>query len=275
MLLISLDSLGIRLADIGSWEVAFWLGLFTAVAMFTLVPIRTRRSVLAEAREGGLPLGASTLLQAGSLTFFVLAVTITTVANTVIIIAAVPVVAALIAHVAIGEKTTLRTWVAIAVSIAGIWTVVSGSLGSGRIEGDLLAVAAIVSFGSNLTLWRRYPEINRMVVVGLGSLTMALVAVIPADPLDVDTRALVVIAVLGLVTGPAGRVSVATSTNYIPVAQAGLFAPVETVAAIAWAWLFLNEEPETSTIVGGVIVILAVLYGTMRREAPAPVDPLL
>jgi len=215
-------------------------------------------------------MAASILLQASSLTFFVLAVTLTTVANTVIILAAAPVVAALVAHLVLGERTTRRTWLAMALSIAGVWIVVSGSLGSGRIEGDLFAVAAILAFATNLTLWRRFPDLNRFAVIGLGGLTVAILALAPADPLAVDTRALVILAIIGGLTGSLGRVSVATSTKYLPASRVGLFVPVETVAAIVWAWLFLDETPTALVIVGGLIVIAAVIYGGVWQQKVSP-----
>ncbi len=195
-----------------------------------------------------------------------MAVSLTTVANTVIIIGAVPVVAALIAHLVIGERTTLRTRLAIALSFTGVWTVVSGSLGSGRLSGDLLAVLAILAFSSNLTLWRRFPELNRMVIIGLGGLTAAVVALIAGDPLTITPRGLAILAVVGLGTGLVGRLMVATSPRYLPVARVGLFTPIETVAATGWAWIFLSEQPGASTIVGGLIVISAVLYGASEPE---------
>lgn len=270
MLLISLDSLGIRLTEASSWDIAFWIGAFTTVAMLVLVPVRTGKSLPAVARKAGLPMFASGMLQAASTTFFIVAINLTTVSNTVVIVAASPVVAALIAHFAIGERTTLRTWLAIATSIGGVLIVVSGSIGVGRIEGDMMAVVAVLAFASNLTLWRRFPDLNRQVAIGLGGMIMALVAVVPANPLDVGGGALLILAFLGIVTGPTGRVAVATSTRYLPAAQVSLFTPVETVAATAWAWLFLSETPPRSTIIGGVIVIGAVILGTTGQQATKP-----
>jgi len=272
MLLISLDSLGIRLTEASSWDIAFWIGAFTTVAMFVLVPVRTGKSLPVVARREGFPILVSGLLQAASTTFFIIAINLTTVANTVVIVAASPVVAALIAHFAIGERTSIRTWAAIAASIGGILIVVAGSIGAGRIEGDLFAVGAIFAFASNLTLWRRYPALNRQVAIGLGGLIMALVAFLPADPFAVDARAFLVLAILGAVTGPAGRVAVATSTRYLPAAQVSLFAPVETIAATTWAWLFLAETPPQSTIIGGAIVIAAVIVGTTGEQAKEPLS---
>ncbi len=269
MLLVSFDSLGFRLTEASSWDIAFWFGAFTTLAMAVLVPALTGKSFPVVARAGGAPVVASGVLQAGSTTFFILAISLTTVSNTVVIVAAAPVLAGLIAHFAIGEKTTTRTWFAILTSIGGILLVVSGSVGVGRIEGDLFAVGAIVAFASNVTLWRHYPDQNRMVAIGLGGLTMSLVALIPAHPLGIDARALLILAFLGGIVGPAGRIAIATATRYLPAAQVTLFTPVETVAATAWAWLFLSERPPGITIVGGAIVLAAVAYGSAQQPLPA------
>lgn len=271
-LLISLDSVGIRLANTSSWNATFWLGLFTFLAMLVVVPYRTGRSLPRVALEGGLPMAASGLLQAGSITFFVLAIGLTTVANTVAIIAAAPVMAALISLVAIGERTPLRTWIGIGASIGGILLVVSGSLGEGRVGGDLFAVAAIIAFASNVTLLRRFPDLNRLAVIGIGGLVLSLLAFGPAEPLDVGVLSILILAILGAVTGAAGRTAVISSTRYLPAAQVGLFAPVETIAATTWAWLFLSETPPPLTVVGGLIVVVAVVYGTTGQPPEATGD---
>ncbi len=264
MLLVSLDSLGFRLTKAVSWDNAFWYGVFTSAAMLVLVPVWTGRSFVAVARGDGVPVLASGMLQATSTVFFIQALANTTVSNTVVIVAASPVLAALVAWAVIGERTTPRTWAAIAASIGGIVLVVSGSFGAGRLEGDLFAVGAILAFSVNLTIWRRYPALNRAVAIGLGGMAMTVVAAFPADPLGVGARAFFILALLGTLTGPAGRIAVATATRYLPAAVVSLFTPVETVAATTWAWLFLAETPPGLTIVGGAVVLAAVGFGSRQ-----------
>jgi drug/metabolite transporter (DMT)-like permease len=267
VLLISLDSLWIRLSEAGSWDVAFWVGGFTFVGISIVLPLRTGDSIVTVLRRDRSPLVASSLLNTVSVTMFIVAVGLTTVANTVAIIAAAPVASAVVARLIIGEKPSTRTWWAIAGSVVGIMVIVSGSIGAGSVSGDVAAVVAVLAFAGNVTLWRRYPAISRLGVIGLGGLFTAIVAFLPAQPFEVDGRALAILAIMGLLTGPAGRVSLASSTRYLPAAQVGLFTPVETVAATAWAWLFLSEAPPFATVVGGVIVIISVLYGSYRRSA--------
>jgi drug/metabolite transporter (DMT)-like permease len=273
ILLVSLDSLWIRLSGVSSWDVAFWMGVFIFITLSVVVRLRTGISLPAVVRRDGAPIVVSGLLQTASTTFFVLAIGATTVSNTVAIVAAAPVAAALAARIIIGEQTTSRIWWAILGSVAGILIVVSGSLGDGGVSGDVYAVTAVLAFAGNVTLWRRHPEISRLAVFALGGLFIALVAVIPADPLSVGPKALAILALMGVVTGPAGRVALASSTRHLPAAQVGLFTPIETVAATIWAWLFLAEPPPVATLVGGLIVIAAVVYGSLERS-PTPSEVL-
>jgi drug/metabolite transporter (DMT)-like permease len=272
VLLISLDSLWIRLSDVSSWDVAFWVGVLTFVTISVALPARTGTSLVAVIRRDRGPLLISALLNTCSVTFFILAVGLTTVSNTVAIIASAPVAAAVLARVLIGEQPSARTWWAIAASVLGILVIVAGSLGAGSVGGDALAVVAVLAFACNVTLWRRYPDISRLAVIGYGGLFTALVSYVPADPLAIPVEALGILVIMGVLTGPTGRVSLASSTRYMPAAQVGLFVPVETVAATAWAWVFLSEAPPRLTVIGGLMVIIAVLYGswpqTRKKTAP-------
>lgn len=273
VLLISLDSLWIRLSEAGSWDVAFWVGLFTFVGISIVVPLRTGESIIAIVRRDRAPLLASSLLNTVSVTMFIIAIGLTTVANTVAIIAAAPIAAAVVARLIIGERPSSRTWWAIAGSVVGVLVIVSGSIGAGSVSGDAAAVIAVLAFAGNVTLWRRHRAISRLGVIGIGGLFTAVVTFVPANPFEVDGRALAILAIMGLATGPVGRVSLASSTRYLPAAQVGLFTPVETVAATAWAWLFLQEAPPTPTVVGGIVVIVSVLYGSYQRSTVTRIEP--
>jgi drug/metabolite transporter (DMT)-like permease len=261
LLLMSLESPGLRLTRTGSWNNAFWLGLFGAASMLVWVRMATGASPVAAAR-GHVPATLlSGLLQTLSTLFFVFAIHHTSIANTQVIFATTPAIAALAALIAIRERTSPRTWLGIAGSMIGLSIVISGSFAHGRIVGDLCALIAVCSYAANLTLWRRHPALNRQVAVGLGGLGMALCALVPSDTASIDARALAILAGLGLVSAPLGRVFVASATRYLPVAQVSLLTPVETIAATTWAWLLLGEAPTITGLVGGVIVIGSLIVG--------------
>jgi drug/metabolite transporter (DMT)-like permease len=266
LLLMSLESPGLRLTQVSPWDNAFWLGTFSALAMFAWVSVAGATSLRAAARVHTWATLTSGVLQSASTLFFVLAIHHTSIANTQVIFAATPAIGASSALLALRERPSLRTWLGIGGSMLGLSIAVSGSFVGGRIFGDLCALLAVCAYAANLTLWRRYPALDRQLAVGLGGMGMALCAALGADPTSVDSRTLLILALLGLVSAPIGRVLVARATRYLPVAQVSLLTPVETIAATTWGWLFLRESPPTTALIGGMIVITSLVFG-LRRTA--------
>lgn len=269
MLIISTDSLITRAADADGWAVAFWYGAFSAPAMALYLTVTERGKPLAAVSRSGSLVLLSGVLQTVSTTAFILAIKNTTVANVVVIIAAAPLITAILARVLLGERVTARTWTAIAMAMAGILLVVSGSLGGGGLAGDMLAVLAISAFACNLVIWRRRPEMSRILVLTIAGVTTASVAATQAQILGHPTKTYLLVGLMGLALGPLGRVALASATRYLPAAEVSLFTPVETVAASAWAWLFFSEVPGTTTWIGGAAIVAALIYGTVLAPAPA------
>lgn len=269
MLIISTDSLITRAADAEGWDVAFWYGAFSAPAMALYLTVAERGRPLEAARRSGPLVIVSGVLQTVSTTAFILAIKNTTVANVVVIIAAAPLVTAVLARLLLGERATARTWTAIAMAMGGILVVVSGSLGGGGFTGDLLAVVAITAFALNLTIWRRHPEMSRILVLTIAGVTTATAAASRATILGHPARTYLLIGLMGLLLGPLGRVALASATRYLTAAEVSLFTPVETVAATLWAWLFFTEVPGPTTWGGGLAIVAAVVYGTVLAPTPS------
>lgn len=269
MLIISSDSLITRAADAGGWTVAFWYGVFTTPAMAAYLVVSERGHPMDAVRRSGRMVLVSGLLQMASTTAFILAIKNTSVANVVVIVAAAPLVTAVLAWLLLGERTSRRASAAIALAMCGILLVVSGSFGGGGITGDLLAVVAITTFGLNLTIWRSRPEMSRILVMAIAGVASAIVAWPLADIFGHQTRTYLLLALMGLILGPLGRIALASATRYLPAAEVSLFTPVETVAASLWAWLFFEEVPPDRTLIGGAIIVAAVVYGTRASTADA------
>lgn len=261
MLAVSSDSFFIRLADIDGFDLTFWVGVFTTITMTGVLVLAQRVDVVAETRRGGWPLWLAAMLQAGSTSLFVLAVTLTTVSNVVVIIAAAPVFAAGLSSLVLRERTSRRVWTAIGVVVVGVLIVVSGSFGGGSLTGDILAIGAIFLFGCSLVLLRSHSDMNRTLMVGLAGIGMALIAVIPATLFGHEGQTWLALVLMGFLFGPVSRVMLAVAPRFLPASEVGLFTPVETVAASLWAWLFFDEAPPAATVGGGFIIVSAVIWG--------------
>jgi drug/metabolite transporter (DMT)-like permease len=259
-------------ADIAAFDVVLWVGVLSAVVMLSLARWRADRSLAALMRSGGWPLVAAGSLQGATAVLFVLAVTATSVANVMVIIAATPLVGAVAAWLVLRERTAARVWMAMAVTAAGIGLVVSGSLGAGSVTGDLYALGAITAFGLSSVVLRRHAGISAPLVVGVGGVVMALVAVAPASTLSHPPATWAALVAMGALAGPLARLMLAVAPRFLPVAEVALFAPMESALAILWAFLAFGEEPSARTWVGGTVILAGVVVGARpgRRHQPDP-----
>jgi drug/metabolite transporter (DMT)-like permease len=266
MLLVSTDSFFIRTADFDVWTISFVFGLASTIALGTYFLVSTDESPARAIRREPWSLFGLALLSSATQISFVGAVNHTAVSNVVVIVAATPIAASTLAWLVLRERTDRRVVAAIAITIVGIMVVVGGSLGSPTIDGDLLALLAVVLVSLSLVLWRRSPDINRPLALALSSATMAAVTAPFAQLGDAPVRVFVAAGLMGLLFNPLGRVCYTTAPRYAPTAEVALFSPVETVAATLWAWWFFSERPSAATVTGGAIVLAGVLFGTVGRR---------
>lgn len=269
MLLVSTDSFFIRLADTDGWTIAF---LVTVVSL----PLQL---ILQRLLDGGRPVEKFRAYPRGLLTVgvlsgisqvcFVTAVTRTDVANVVVIVAASPILAAVIGRVVYGERTDRQVWIAILITLLGVVIVVSASIGEPNLVGDLLALGAVAAFATNINVWRRYADQSRFVGLAIAAFVTLLIAAPFADPFGQDARVYLACVGMGLVFNPLGRLRHTSAPRHAPAAEVALFTPVETLAATAWAWIAFSEQPPAQTFVGGAVILAGLVFGTLARREPA------
>ncbi len=263
MLAVSTDSLWVRVSQAEATDIAFWVSCCALVVYSTFGRWLDRRPPLESLRRHPKPLLAIGVLASVSQLSFITAITQTRVANVVAIVAASPLLAAGCARIALGERISRRVAVAISVTMIGIGVIVSSSLGQPSLKGDFLALLAIAAFATNLTIWRRFPDLSRRAGLSISAVIVIVVTSFTASPFTLDLRGYLAIAAMGLCFNPLGRLAHSNAPRFAPVSEVALFTPVETVAGTVWAALFLSELPRPAAVVGAAIVLVGVFYGTM------------
>ncbi|MGE4505799.1 MAG: DMT family transporter [Desulfovibrionaceae bacterium] len=266
-MLISFDSIFIRLSGAGGFDTIFLFGLFTTISMATLIQARDPRGLVGTIREGGWPIFFSGLIMLGSASTFVMSVQHTAVANTVIIMSSQPVFTAVLSWLFLRERSSWQAWLAMGAVMAGMAVVVSGGIGAGNVLGDGLAVCTMLFLAVNGTLQRRYLQVSRMAIVGAGGLFLTLAMVFVAEPGGFTLRTWLVMAAMGLFSAPLGRVLKATSTRHITATEMSLISLSLAVFAPLWAFLVFGERPPLNTLLGGCIILVALaLYFASTRN---------
>ena len=209
-------------------------------------------------QQGGLPAMASSLCYGLSGVLFVSAIMYTEVANVVVIISMSPLFAALLTWIFGVDRIYLRTWLAIFCSILGVVIIFQGSIGTGGLLGNVIALIAALNIGTNLTILRNNTWMDPLPLVSLGGAIMAVLSLPFAAPFSPSIYSLSVLAIMGLVQMPSALVLIGMSTRYLPSPEVSLFLLVETVCAPVWVWLFIGESPPGLTLLGGGIVIVTL-----------------
>lgn len=257
--LISFDPVFIRLSGTGGFNTAFLFGFFTAISMFIVIQIREEGGLIGTLKASGWPVMFSGLLMLGSASSFVVGIKNTSVSNVMIIMSSAPVIMAVTSRIFLGEKTRKSTWLAIFFVLGGIAIVVSGSMESGNITGDALALFAVTCISLNQTLLRKYKNISRMASVGAGGLFLAVVMFFLAEPSGFSPATWLIMGVMGLLTAPLGRVLNGTATRYIPAPEVAMIMLNNAIFAPLWAYLLFSEMPVFTTIVGGIVILGTIL----------------
>lgn len=257
----STGGLIVRLLDVSdSWTISFWRSLFATIFLLGYVLSQGRRDSLSWLRQIGLPgvlVGAC--LAAASLGF-VLALGLTSVANTVIILASGPLIAAVLAWLLLGEKINVRTGLAMLLSMVGVGVMVRGSAGGGSRLGDLIALGIAGAFALATVIIRRQRHIRMTPAMLVGTLIGVGVSSVLAADLTVSARDLGLLVVFGGFQLGTGWALFAVGARLAPAAEVTLVSLLETVLGPLWVWLFVSEDPGGSALLGGALVLVALVF---------------
>ncbi len=247
--------------EAGSWEVIFWRGVFAAAftTIWTLQRGTLRQNFVGIGRSGW----AVAVVGALGTAAFIPAFKLSTIANVSLIYAAAPTIAVLLAWFVIRESAPARMLVGCACALLGVGIIVSGSVGQVSLGGDLLALWMTVAMASIMVIYRKFPNTPGAGPSALQSLLLLPAALVFGDPFDVDSGEIFVLAAFGLLFAIAS-VTLAEGAKRIPSGQTALLSTLETPLAPILAFAVFAELPTVTTVLGGAIVLFAVLNSTRK-----------
>lgn len=243
------------------WAVVFWRSAWAAIFIFGFMLWRDgARGALRAVRGMGLPGFAVACCFAVAATSFVVALSYTTVANILLMQAGVPLLAALLAWVVFRERVTTSTWLAIAAVIIGVAVMVSESL-TGEVSpmGDGLALLIACVFATATVITRRFSDVRMTPATGLATIFAAAFASTQAGTLAVSASDMGLLFAFGVLNLGLGLALFATGARLIPAALTALLGTFEPILGPVWVWLFHGEIPSGRTMIGGAIVVAALL----------------
>jgi drug/metabolite transporter (DMT)-like permease len=252
--------------------------LFACLALAGFVAVSHRgRTILAFRSMGvaGFAVAICTAIASGS---FIVALNHATVANVLFMQAAAPIFAALLAWIALGESVTGRALVAMGVALLGVALMVGGP-GSGGVLGVGVSLVMTLAFAATIVITRHRREVSMAPAICL-SQALVVVAVAPlAHPSTVTAHDLAFLVLLGAGQVGLGLAFLTVGARLIPAAEVALITLLEIVLGPLWVWIVLGERPALIAIIGGVVVMFAVVLQTTQsvqtQAIPSPVSAAL
>ena len=281
-LLWSLGGIVTRQLDAArSFEVTFWRSLFCVLALTLALGIMRGRALWQRIAHGGWPLWVSGVCWSVMFTAYMVAMTLTSVANVLLALATCPLLTALCARVVLKHRLPTHTWLAIFAAGAGIAWMFSGELGQGTsLLGTLVAFAPPLGSAINWTVLQSVARRDTkgtarqaddmLPAVLIGAALSALATLPLALPLQASPHDLSWLASLGFVQLAIPCLLVVRVSRDLSAPEIALLGLLEVIFGVTWAWLGAGEQPAPSTLTGGMLVIGALLANELAvlRHAP-------
>lgn len=262
-----------RLLPFDSWTILFWRGLFGGGVIAAILVLTQGRAGLRDlagmGRSGWLVASLSTL----GMVSFIPALQLTSVSNVAIIIATGPFVAAAFAWIWLRETARLRTMLASVVALCGVLIIVGNARASSDILGIALACLMTLAIAAMTVAIRQHRNTPMVAAAALSNLLGSIVSIPFAHGIaSVTATDLVIFAMFGFFQVALGLTLFVLGSRLLPSGQASLIATLETPLMPFWIWLAFNETPALRALVGGALVmgaVIADIIGESRAQRPS------
>ena len=252
-----------------SFELTFWRSGFNGLALILALGLLRGAAAWQGILGGNRAIWVSGLCWSVMYTAFMIALTLTSVANVLVTMAVGPLLTALFARIFLGQRLPPRTWVAIAVASAGIASMFGAEAARGAsLAGSLVAVAVPVAGSINWTLLQHRADAARqdadqaqdmLPAVMLGALLSAAAMLPLAWPLQASNHDIGLLALLGVVQLAIPCLLAVRLSRELPAPEIALLALLEVIFGVLLAWLGAGEVPTASTLAGGALVLGALV----------------
>jgi len=246
-----------------SFEITFWRSFFTVASLMVILPFFQGREVFARIRDGNAALWISGVCWSVMFTAFMIALTLTSVANVLVTMSVGPFLTALFARIFIGYRIPMRTWIAILVAGAGIAYMYAAQVSGGQMAGTLVALCVPLAGAVNWTVVQRSQargqNVDLVPSVLVGAVISTLATLPLAMPLQASGHDIALLALLGLVQLAIPCTLSVVCARVLKAPEIALLASLEVIFGILLAWIGANEVPGQTVLAGGALVIGALV----------------
>ena len=245
------------------WQILFYRSIFFLWILIAFLLLTYGKKTFKKIKEAGVPGLAGGIFLSGSFVAYLYSMSETTVANVVFIISTQTVFLPILAYFFLKEKISSRGIVAIVLAMIGVTLMIGDSLGKGSLYGNLAALAIPINFSILILIIRKYPKVDMIPAIFYAGIFSCLYGLIFLDGLDISSKDVWLSFLLGVPQLAFGFIFITIGSRTTPAVMVGLLMLMETIFAPIWVWLFYNEIPPTSVLIGGLIIISAVVMKSL------------
>lgn len=270
--------LGIRLIeDAVVWQILLYRSISMSGFLYLLIRIRSGKSPFTLIRRAGFAGVIAGLSLVAAYSGGIFAIQNTSVANAMLLFATAPFMAAVLGRFLLREPVRRATWVAICVAIGGIAIMVSNKSGGVALMGSLAALGSALGFAVFTVALRWGKTVEMLPSVFLSGLfaigITVYICVAQGLPLSINAHDGGIAMGMGVFQVGAGLVLYTIGSRSLPAAELALLSLAEVLLGPFWVWLFLGERASMYTLVGGLILLVAIAGNALsgKRRTPPPI----
>ena len=241
------------------WQILFWRSVFFSLVVLFFLIVNYKKNIFNSVYRIGLPGLFGAIVLSCGYAGYVFAMYNTTVANANFIIQTQTIFLAIFGYIFLKEKISILTLVSIFIAFSGIFLMLGGSLTTGQMLGNIAAFVMPISFAVLILTVRKYPSIDMIPLQLIAGIGAVLIGYLLSSKIIISTHDIFLGFIAGFFQVGLGFIFITIGAKTTPSALVGIIMLTEAVLGPLWAWLFINETPPLVVLIGGAIVLSAVL----------------
>ena len=249
------------------WQILLLRSVFFMVALMIFLIATYKKNTIKIIKDAGYPAVIGGLVMSLSFIAFVVSMSITTVANVVFIISTQTMFLAIFGYFYLKEKISLLSFFAILLAMGGITIMVGDSLSAGTFFGNIVALVIPINFSILVMIIRKNKNLDMVPAIFYSGIFSIIYGLILSESFIFTNHDILMGFFLGVPHLAFGFICITIGSRTTPSTTIGLLMLTETLFAPIWVWLFLNEIPPISVLIGGIVIILAIIFKSFDKKA--------
>ena len=248
------------------WQILFWRSIFFSIVVLFFLIITYKKNLFTSIYKVGLPGFFSGIVLSCGYAGYVFAMYNTTVANANFIIQTQTIFLAIFGYIFLKEKISKLTLASIFLAFGGIFLMLGSSLTAGQMIGNIAAFVMPISFAVLILTVRKYPSVDMIPLQLIAGVGAVIIGYLYSSKIIISSHDIFLGFVAGFFQVGFGFIFITIGAKTTPSALVGIIMLTEAILGPFWAWLFINETPPLVVLLGGAIVLSAVLLQFFNRK---------